>query len=428
MPPQPPTRAAFTLRRLPVFSLVVGGMGALWGAFLVPRQFAFSWLLSCLFFLSLSLGTLFLLLMHHLFDAGWSVPLRRVYEHLAALLCPWLAVLFVPVVVFAPTLYPWVRGETPLLSGVSLPLSDALAGRWAWFCGGVGLCFLAWGFLTHRLRAWSFRQDETGAALCTHRMRFHAGWGLMAFALTVTLAALLWIKALSPQWWSTIFGVYFFAGCVWGALATVYLLAWWLQQGPLQGLLHEHQFYFLGSLWLAMTLFHGYIAYSQYLVIWNANLPEETAWYVTRSAGTWRGVGWLIVGGHFLLPFLLLLRIDTKLSAALMLPLCVWAWLMHWLDLAFNVLPAARPGTFAPHWLDLACFLCIGGALAEVFLRRFNAHAPFPIHDPRLGEAVGQLHPVPSAISGGELDQADALPDGPPTPDEPPGQPGAPTP
>jgi hypothetical protein len=288
------------------------------------------------------------------------------------------------------------------------------------FYAVAAVCFLLWAVLTRGLRNWSIAQDKTGAAECTHRMRRYAYWGIFAFAVTLTFAAIFWMKALAHQWFSTMYGVYYFAGSVWTTLATVYLITMVLSRmGILTPVLHKHQFYFIGSLLFAFTVFYAYIHFSQYFIIWNANMPEETFWYKVREEGTWWDVGMVIIFGHFFLPFLALLRIDVKETFAFMVPLCVWAWAMHIFDLWFNISPTLHPDGLPVRWLwlDLGCAALMIGILAKGFLRKFAEAAPYPKRDPRLTEAMGLYHPVACAISGGELDQAERYRNGNPEPD-----------
>jgi len=401
-------------RNLPKLLVLIGGLLALLGIAAFPKQFAYAWLLAFMFYLSLCLGSLFLILAHHLFDAGWSVAIRRFCEHIASLLFPWMLILFVPIAVLAKTIYPWMN-EHP-------KLDHALAAKQALFSMRMfyvvaAFCFLVWWLLSNRLRYWSLEQDKTGAAKPTYRMRFYSGFGIILFALTLTLAAIMWMKALQHQWFSTMYGVYYFAGSAWLALATAYVITMVLdRQGVLTEVLHEHQYYFIGSLMFAFTVFYAYIHFAQYFIIWNGNMPEETFWYVVREKGTWWWVGMVIIFGHFFVPFLGLLRIDVKHMFSYMIPLCVWAWLMHWLDLSFNIMPVPYPNGFPWQWLWLhfGCWAFMGGLLAWVFLRDYRRYAPYPIKDPRLIEAMGLYHPVPTQISGGELGEADEMRDAPP--------------
>lgn len=401
-------------RKVPNLLIGIGAAGALLGLLLDRVQFGYSWLVAFMFFLSLTLGALFLVLVHHLFDAGWSVPIRRFCEHIASLLFPWMALAFIPIALLAPWLYGWMQVQDPHADHAlhaKLPLFTKPG-----FYLVTLACFGIWWWLSHTLRRLSLAQDRDGAAHHTYAMRRVACIGIFLFAITLTLAAVLWMKGLMYEWFSTMYGVYYFAGSVWVTLGTVYLITMVLKRnGTLEPVLHEHQFYFIGSLLFAFTVFYAYIHFSQYFIIWNANMPEETFWYVVREKGTWWYVGMVIIFGHFFLPFLALLRIDLKLTFAWMIPLCIWTWLMHYVDLAFNIHPyrhaAGYPFQWA--WLDLACSALIGGVLIKQFLNKFGSHPPYPLKDPRLCEAMGHVHFHASAISGGEIDETDELADGP---------------
>ena len=401
-------------RNVPLILLVAGGILSLLGWIVAPKEFAFSWLWAFMFYLSLCLGALFLVLAHHLFDAGWSVPIRRFCEHISGLLFPWMFLAFIPIAVLAKQLYTWMHSN---------PVTDhALAAKQPLFTSpgfylSAAVCFAVWWLLTNRLSYWSLRQDQTGDALPTYRMRFYSGIGIFLFALTLTLAVVMWMKGLQYQWFSTMYGVYYFAGSAWTMLATAYVITMILDRmGVLTEVLHEHQYYFIGSLLFAFTVFYAYIHFAQYFIIWNGNMPEETFWYVLREKGTWWWVGMVIIFGHFFVPFLALLRIDVKNIFSFMVPLCAWAWLMHGFDLAFNIMPVLHPDGFPLLWLwlPLSCWACIGGGLTILFLKKYAAHPPFPIKDPRLIEAMGLYHPVPTQISGGELGETDELRDAPP--------------
>jgi hypothetical protein len=401
-------------RNVPAILMAVGGLLAVLGLALRPEQFLYAWLLAFMFCLSICLGALFLVVAHHLFDAGWSVPIRRFCEHIATLLCPVMLVLFLPIAIGAKTIYHWMAANPQLDHALKAkqPLFSA-----PMFYLVAAFCFLVWWLLAHRLRYWSLQQDQTGAALPTYRMRFYSAIGIFLFALTLTLAAVMWMKSLQWEWFSTMYGVYYFAGSVWVTLATAYVITMILdRQGVLTETLHEHQYYFLGSLLFAFTVFYAYIHFAQYFIIWNGNMPEETFWYLVREKGTWWWVGMVIIFGHFFIPFLALLRIDVKNLFSYMIPLCLWAWLMHFIDLSFNILPVPHPNGFPLQWLWLyaGCWAFMIGVLTWRFLKEYASHPPFPIKDPRLVEAMGLYHPVPTQISGGELDQADDLRDAPP--------------
>lgn len=369
-----------------------GAVLGLIGLFTMPKQFAYSYLLAFMFFLSICLGGMFLTLIHHLFDASWSVPVRRINEHLAFLL-PVMAVLFIPIAIFAPTeIYAWMQNDPHL--DHALHAKQPIFTKGGFYAIAVGL-FAIWTWLSYSLRKWSLVQDTAGKdnalrVLCTQKLRIHSAYGIYVFALTLTLGAIMWMKALEHQWFSTMYGVYYFAASVWTTLATLYVIAIVLKKtGPLAAVVQKRQIHDIGVLWFAFTVFYAYIHFSQYFLIYNANIPEETFYYVKREAGSWWQIGMILIFGHFVLPFVTMLRIDTKLNLSVMLPLAAWAWLMHFCDMSFNIMPLIHKGGFVIHWLDLACMAFIGGVLALVFIKYFNAHKPYPVNDPRLGEALG---------------------------------------
>lgn len=375
-------------RNLPVILMAVGGVLAAIGAFANTKQFGYSWLQSFMFFLSIALGGWFLVLAHHLFDASWSVGIRRINEQIACLL-PWMALLFIPIALLREKIYPWIAMLRRHEMDHALHSKHALLNETGFFVVSIA-CFIIWSFFSLRLRHWSLEQDRTGDARCTFKMRKLSYFGIILFAFSVTLGVIMWMKSLQHQFFSTMYGVYYFAGSVWLTLATVYVLTMvFRRQGYLKPVVFEKQFYFIGSLFFAFTVFYAYIHFSQYFIIWNANIPEETFWYNIRTNTGWRQVGFLLIFGHFFLPFLSLLRIDAKLSWFIMVPLAIWAWLMHFMDMMFNIMPAVMhpTGPFL-HWIDIACFLFMAGFLSMIFFKNYFKHAPFPQRDPRTAEGL----------------------------------------
>jgi hypothetical protein len=223
-------------------------------------------------------------------------------------------------------------------------------------------------------------------------MRFYSGWGIVAFALTLTYSGVLWMKAVQYQWFSAMYGVYFFSDCAWIGLATVYVIAaLLLRQRILAPVLKQNYFYFIGVLFFGFTLFSAYTEFAQYFVVWNANVPEETFWYLIRERGNWWCLSMILIFGHFFIPFFVLLPEKLKMNFKVVIPVCLWAWLMHALDLAFNIFPALHNNGYPLKWiwLPLGCLMFMGGFLATIFLKKFNAHPPYPQRDPRLLEAMG---------------------------------------
>lgn len=390
-------------RSIPSILMVVGGALALVG-FLSDlhsggNQFGFSWLLAYMFFLSLCLGSLAMVMLHHLFDASWSVAIRRICEQIASLL-PVMAVLFIPLAIFAPRMYPWMHMVETHAEDSALRAKLPLFTFGGYYISAI-VCLGAWSLLSYKLRYWSLAQDKDGSVLCTRRMRVYSASGIFVFGVTLTMAAIMWMKALYHEWFSTMYGVWYFASSVWTTMFTIYILTVLLKrQGPLRQVATDKTFYFIGSLMFAFTVFYAYVTFFQYFIIWNANIPEETFWFTLREKGSWWYVGMIIIFGHFFVPFLSLLRIDWKVRAQwFMIFLGVWAWTMNFFDMSFNIMPVKHPDGFVLHWLDLACMAFFGGLLAKIFIKRLNASPMVPQKDPRFAETM-DLYVAPESELG----------------------------
>ncbi len=383
-------------RSLPGILMVVGGIGVIAGWATDPTQFAFSWLLAYMFFLSLGLG---LRSASSCCTICSTLPGRCPSGVFAS---KWL----INCDTWCGCGFPsgrWLRG---CISGWSMAgckrrptwphrPSFPLFTTPGFFITSI-FCLLVWLWLSSQLRGWSLKQDQTGSVECTRMMRRYSAFGIFLFAITLSLAAIMWMKALEHEWFSTMYGVYYFAASMWLTLATVYVIVLLLQrQGPLQGYVHEKTYYFIGSLLFAFTVFYAYVTFAQYFIIWNANVPEETFWFVLREKGTYWDLGQIIIFGHFFLPFLLLLRIDWKLKLSVMGPLFVWVWLMHFVDMSFNIIPVLHPETYHLDWRDLACMAFIGGVLSSFFIKNLNAHPILPQKDPRFAESQEIYVPHP---------------------------------
>ena len=406
-------------RSIPQIAVGIGLVLCIYGLVQDKQQFAFSYLTAFMFFLSLGLGSLFLVLVHHLFDAGWSSPIRRYCEHLACLLFPWLGLAFIPIGFLGPEyIYPWMRIEDPHADH-ALHVKMALFNKPTWYAAS-GILFLLWGWLTHRLRYWSLQQDKSGTpdfegkllfpehlfvgiyrniqglpfekdqqqVVCTRMMRIHSAYGIILFAFSLTLGAILWMKSIQHQFFSTMYGVYYFAGSLWMSISVAWIIGRILKAKNIIPQLHTLQFYNLGTMLLAFTVFYAYIHFSQYFLIWNAAVPEETFWYVLREKGSWAYVSWALIIGHFLIPFLALLRIDVKLTNRVMVPVFIWVLMMHYMDMYFNVMPEIHEAGPSPALADLGAMLFLGGALVWIFMRDLFSHPVILMKDPRMGEAL----------------------------------------
>ena len=344
---------------------VLGLVGALLfglGLLLDPRQAYLSYLTAYLTGLSLVWGALSMLMISHLTGAAWFGGFRRAAEVIAAT-TPVFALLFLPLVAGMHLLYPWV----PPLAGLDAATRESIAARSAWlnvpfFLVRAALYFAVWIGVSLLLRRWSLeRERRPGAAPVTRSRALSAG-ALPAVALTLTFAAFDWMMSLSPDWYSTIYGVYVFAG---GFIAALGLLAATASSAPRSGLLEREaspdSYRSLGNLLLAFVIFWVYLGFSQLLIIWIANIPTEVAWYVPRVHGSWAMLGLLLLAGNFAVPFLLLLFLRFKCSPRAMAGLGLWLLAMHYLDIYWLLVPQLYPAGVHVSWLDLATLAGVSG-------------------------------------------------------------------
>jgi hypothetical protein len=352
------------------------------------RHFFFSYLVAFCFFLSISLGALFFVAVQHLSRAGWSVTVRRLAEILAGAL-PALTVLFLPIIV------PMLLGSSSLYAWVSpAPHDDLLRHKLPYlnlpFFGVRAVAYFAvWGLFGRYFLLRSVEQDRSGNPQLTLKMERASAVALILFAFTLTFAAFDWLMSLEPRWFSTIFGVYFFAGTVVAGLSAIILMAALLQaSGRLRWAITTEHYHDLGKLLLSFVIFWGYIAFSQYMLIWYANLPEEVVWYRVRNAGPWGITSLLLLFMNLLIPFLGLMSREVKRRKYLLAFWAVWLLAGHWLDMYWLVMPTYHPACPPLGLLDLGCLLGLSCLYLAAVLRVAVGRALVPLKDPRLGESL----------------------------------------
>ncbi len=366
------------------------GLAGSAAAFFVDKQrFAHSWLVGFYFLTTIGLGALFFVLIQHLTRAGWSVAPRRHMEWVSGVL-PFCALLFVPVAALAHDLYHhWMSAEAmkdPILKGKSGYLNVPF------FYGRSVLYFVIWAGIAFWFAKQSADQDAAkkgDTRAFTGRMQGAAAPAILLFALSLTFAAFDWIMSLDPHWFSTIFGVYIFAGSVTSSLAVLAIININLQK---QGLLkrvstieHRHD---IGKLLFGFIVFWAYIGFSQFFLIWYANIPEETIFFKRRLVGEWQYVSYGLLLGHFVLPFLMLLSRHTKRSVTVLRAAAVIMLVMHYIDIYWLVMPSLDVNGAHFTWVDLVCLLGPVGVGMVVVAKRMQSSNLYPINDPRLPEAV----------------------------------------
>lgn len=348
------------------------------------RHFLHSYLTSYVYFLSLSLGALFFVTLQHLTRSSCSVVVRRIAEVVASNLTL-MALLLVPILIGMARLYEWARPENA---------DHLLVHRQAYlnipfFVLRCTAYFAVWIWLARYYSGRSLKQDDSGDVNLTLRMERISAPGLILYALTVTFAAFDLLMSLDARWYSTIYGVYFFSGGVVGFLALLTLIVLMLQQtGRLTRTITVEHYHDLGKFLFAFVFFWAYIAFSQYLLIWYANLPEETGWYHVRQSGPWGWVAVTLVFGHFILPFLGLLSRRVKRRKRTLAFWAGWLLITHWIDIYWLVMPETSPDRIRFHFVDVACLIGIGGLYFAGLARATGARSLVPLKDPRLLESL----------------------------------------
>jgi hypothetical protein len=351
-----------------------------------PRRLAFSYLTSLIFVTSVSVGALAWVMLHHLTGAMWSVVVRRLLENLTRPL-PWIAILFIPVALNLNRLYPWA--DPSRLSADPALARQAVWLNPLWFDVRSAVYLTSWAVLAGILARRSARQDHTGDPAEDRRMRATSAWGLVVLALTTSFAAFDWLMSLDPHWSSTIFGVYFWAGSLVSSLAALVLIVLGFHTaGWLRGTVTVEHLHDLGKLLFGFVIFWAYIAFSQYFLIWYANFPEETRWYVTRRSGVWNTLSWSLVFGHFVVPFCLLLFRATKRNPFWLGFIAAWILVFHSIDLYWLIMPALRPEGVELHWLDALMLLTLAFTCGAIVARACQARPLIPTGDPRLVESL----------------------------------------
>ena len=358
----------------------VGGIGvSAIGFFVARQQFAFSWLFAFAYFFTIACGALFWTSLQHATDSEWSVLVRRQMENLTRVL-PWFALLFLPLLVCAPFLWKWWNlqpGDDPLLDAKSGYLNQTF------FCCRAAGYFLFLWWVSSTLANRSIAQDADGAAKHTLVMRKFGIGGIVVVAFSITLAAFDWLMGLDYHWFSTMWGVYIFAGAAGSSISLLVLVITWLKSKDYLKAVNNEHYHIMGKFMLAFTIFWAYIGYSQYMLIWYANIPEETIYFRIRNTETWWYLSQFLVIGRFFLPFPVLLMQATKKTKYIN-HVAVWILLMQLLDVYVIVLPALHREGFSPSIFDLFAFIGIGGLMGWLFLRNLVKSNLFPMRDPRL--------------------------------------------
>jgi hypothetical protein len=384
-------------------------------------SFAYSWLFAFYFFLTLSIGGCFWTLLHNVSNSGWGTSVRRTFENLGSTY-PWMFLFGIPL--FCPQvqqyLYEWMNIHRGAHGNVKEHLHhvDHLLYNKYWYMsipfwyGRMLFYFVGLGLVITFLRKLSVAQDtdpNPGTARL-FKARFHSTYTLIIFALTITFTGFDFLKGLDYKWFSTMWGVYLFAGSALNSMAVIILVCAWLKsQGHLKHVTTGEHFHIMGKLLFAFTVFWAYIAFSQFFLIWYAGITEETSYFLIRNTGNWNTAMIALVFGHFVVPFVILLQAWLKKNPKMLSIMAVYTLVMHVLDHYLIVIPErgvslgghhmskgeafaglgpiqpSIPGAF---WGDILAFVTIGAAFVFFLLRAIGQHSLYPNRDPRILESA----------------------------------------
>ncbi|HTK82512.1 MAG TPA: hypothetical protein VL633_09495 [Bacteroidota bacterium] len=351
------------------------------GLFVSSRQFFQSYLYAYIFWMGLTLGCLGILLLHHLVSGAWGHLIQRLTES-GARMMPVMALLFIPIFFGMHELFPWTRPEVveanevvhKKIAYLNVPF---FAGRWVFY-------FAVWSGTAFLLSRWSRLQDNNGDAALTKKMKILSGPALVVFVVTVTLASVDWMMSLEPEWYSTIYGMTTIVGDVLTTLAFCILWLRYLNNDrPFAGIVTTRHSHHLGNLLMAFVILWAYMAFSQFLIIWAGNLPEENVWYLRRLGMGWNIIALMLLIGHFFVPFGLLLSRKTKKVLKALSLIAAGILVMRFVDLFWRIVPAFSGNQLRVHWMDFAAIVAIGGIWLTMFVRDLKSQPLIPLHDPR---------------------------------------------
>ena len=372
-------RAAFATGALGTLALVIG-------YFQDGTRVLQAWLVAYLFWLAPALGSLAIVMLHNMTGGAWGFAIRRLLEAAMRTL-PALALLFVPVLLGVHRLYEWshpdVVARDPILAHKAVWLNVPF------FVARAIFYFATWSFFALGMVRLSERYDRRLDVKALRRLKMASGVGIVVYVATMSFASFDWAMSLEPHWFSTIYGMHFVVGQGLSTLCLAVVVASRLaRHDPFSRWLSRSHFHDLGNLMLAFVMLWAYVSFSQFLIIWSGNLPEEIPWYRHRIRDSWQALSLLLVVGHFAAPFVILLVRRSKRNARVLAGLALFLLAMRYVDYTWLIVPAFRPQGFEPSWVDAVAPLALGGLWIGLFVRNLRGRPLVSLQDAKL---LGQL-------------------------------------
>ena len=388
------------LDRLQRVALIVGGFFLLgcvfWGWLLGPeaiRGVFQSYLFSYIYWFSIPLGCMALLMMHHLTGGWWGYPIRRLLEA-GTRTCLVMTVMFIPVLLGINKLYPWARWATDKPVDPNLHFKVLYLTRNFFVLRSV-IYFAIWLTIVHFLNKWSAEQDATGNKRLASILEAFSAPGLILWGIAVTFSAIDWVMSIEPLWFSTIYGFLFMIVEALVAMAfVIFVLRLLSDKEPLKNVVTASQFNDLGNLMLAFVMLWAYMSFSQFLIIWAGNLKDEIPWYMARAFGGWGALAVFLIVMHFAVPFLLLLQRGVKRRLHLLSIVTGMLVVLTLVDVYWLVVPAFASERKSPqlHVSDFLAVIGIGGIWVGTYIWQLKKMPLLPLHDPRFEGALQHEH------------------------------------
>jgi hypothetical protein len=345
-----------------------------------PQQFFRSYLFAYLFWMSIGLGCLPVLMLYHLVGGAWGYSIRRLLESGTRTIFA-LAILFIPILAGVRELYAWITPADPEIG--EAVLKKALYLNVPFFAGRAIFFFFLWWFLASRLNRWSAAQDDTGDIGLLRRFSRLSAPGLVFYGLTLTFAVIDWAMSLEPRWFSTVYGMLWIIDTGLSALAfAIVVFAFLSDRQPLSEVARPDHFHDLGNLLFALLMLWAYLSFAQLLIIWSGDIPEEIQWYLSRLRHGWEWTAAVLIGFQFFVPFFLLLSRRHKRQPRTLGYIALLVLLMRVVDTFWMITPSFYPDRFTVHWLDVAALAGIGGIWLAIYAKQLLARPLLALHDP----------------------------------------------